>query len=110
VAIPAADADLLGSRLAGLPRYHLVAEIVSPSSRNHDRKVKWLGYAKAGIPFYLLIDRFVRPLTVTLYSQPTSMGYARACSVPGEPGGSTLFIPAPFELLLNTATLPERKR
>ena len=84
----------------------LVSEIVSRSSKRADREVKWLSYAKAGVPLYLLVDRFVEPVTITLFSQPGSDGYATADAVPAGPGGGKLSIPAPFDITLDTATMP----
>jgi len=106
------DHNLLDEETEDVPAEHalLVAEIISKSSKAYDRKVKWLNYAQAGVPFYLLIDRFARPLTVTLYSEPTSLGYSKADAVPREPDGGHIFLPAPFGLQLDTATMPGRKR
>ena len=85
----------------------LVAEICSRSSLRADREVKPLSCAKAGIPFYLLVDRFAQPMSLTLMSQPSENGYVRAERVTAGPGGGKLDIPAPFEITIDAATLPE---
>jgi Uma2 family endonuclease len=84
----------------------LVSEVVSPSSKRADREVKPLSYAKAGIPFYLLVDRFVEPATITLFSEPSEGGYAKAEAVPAGPDGGKLWVPDPFSITLDAATLP----
>lgn len=107
------EPDLLVLRDAGaLPRLEstrpldrvlLVAEVVSASSIRDDREVKLLACARAGVPLYLLIDRFTDPLTVTVQSGPGEDGYARTdVAVHGE----KLRIPAPFDLTLDTSSLP----
>ena len=85
----------------------LVAESCSRSSLRADREVKPLSCAKAGIPFYLLVDRFTQPLSLTLMSEPGESGYVRAVRVTTGPGGGKLDIPAPFEITLDAAKLPE---
>jgi len=81
----------------------LVAEVISRSSIREDREVKPLGCALAGVPLYVLVDRFTRPVTVSLSSIPGAGGYTAVNSVPV---GEKLHIPAPFDLTLDTATLP----
>jgi Uma2 family endonuclease len=81
----------------------LVAEVASPSSVREDREVKPERCALAGIPFYLLIDRLVTPMTLTLFSEPSDKGYAKTDVV--QIGGK-LYIPEPFDLTLDTTTLP----
>lgn len=81
----------------------LVAEVVSPSSVRDDREVKPLACARAGVPFYLLVDRFTDPLTVTLRREPRAGGYAKADVVVH---GEKLRIPVPFDVVLDTSSLP----
>lgn len=81
----------------------LVAEVVSASSIRDDREVKPLACAQAGVPFYLLVDRFTDPLTVTLRRDPRADGYAKADVVVH---GEKLRVPAPFDVTLDTSSLP----
>jgi Uma2 family endonuclease len=81
----------------------LVAEVVSPSSIRDDCEVKPRSCALAGIPFYLLVDRLATPPAITLFSEPGADGYAKADSVPF---GDKLYLPEPFDLTLDTGTLP----
>jgi Uma2 family endonuclease len=99
------DADKLPDLENVMPVEHvlLVAEVVSPSGIRDDREVKPRSCALAGIPYYLLIDRLVRPLTVTLFSEPGEDGYRRTVAVHV---GGELTLPEPFELTLDTGTLP----
>jgi Uma2 family endonuclease len=85
----------------------LVAEICSRSSLRADREVKPLSCAKAGIPFYLLVDRFTQPMSLTLMSEPSETGYGRAVRVTAGPSGGKLDIPAPFEMTIDAAKVPE---
>jgi hypothetical protein len=52
------------------------------------------------------VDRFTQPITITLLSGPTENGYTTTDTVPAGPGGGKLRIPAPFEITLDTSTLP----
>jgi hypothetical protein len=45
-------------------------------------------------------------MTITLFSQPDSNGYAMADVVPAGPGGGKLHIPAPFDVTLDAAAMP----
>jgi hypothetical protein len=55
------------------------------------------------VHLYLLIDRFTEPFSVTLLSQPREDGYAKADTfIVGE----KLRLPAPFDLTIDTSTLP----
>jgi Uma2 family endonuclease len=85
----------------------LVSEIVSPSSVRDDREVKPARCARAGIPFYLLVDRLTDPMSITLFSDPGDEGYRKTTSVQAGTDGTSLSIPAPVEVTLDTATLPE---
>lgn len=82
----------------------LVVEITSQGNANHDRVVKLQGHATAGVPFYLLIDRWHagRP-TVTLYGEPEN-GLYRVLDV--VEFGREIHLPAPFDLILDTAEFP----
>jgi Uma2 family endonuclease len=81
----------------------LAAEVISASSIERDRKVKPQACALAGIPLYLLVDRFTKPVTISLYSEPGKDGYADVTTVTA---GEKLRLPAPFNLTLDTSSLP----
>jgi Uma2 family endonuclease len=85
----------------------LVAEVISRSSIRDDREVKPRSCGLAGVPLYLLIDRFSTPMTVSLFSEPGEKGYARLETVNV---GEKLRIPAPFDVMLDTASLPSPRR
>ena len=84
----------------------LATEVTSRDSKRVDREVKPNACAKAGIPDDLLVDRFTKPVSVTPLSVPGENGYAKAETVPAGPGGGKLHIPEPFEVTLDTSTLP----
>ena len=65
--------------------------------------VKPRACALAGIPLYLLVDRFTKPVTVSLYSEPGEDGYGEVTTVTA---GEKLHLPAPFNLTLDTSSLP----
>lgn len=79
----------------------LIAEVTSESNGDTDRIVKRKRYAEYGAPLYLLIDRQER--SITLYSEPGKLGYTRADGP--HPYGTTLRLPAPFNLDVDTADL-----
>jgi Uma2 family endonuclease len=82
----------------------LVVEITSPSTAARDRADKKSAYALGGIPLYLLTDRYDNAgPTVTLFSDPAGDDYQHAVSAPF---GDTITIPAPFDVVLETATFP----
>jgi Uma2 family endonuclease len=81
----------------------LVAEVISQSSIREDREAKPRACALAGVPFYVLVDRFTDPMTVSLFSTPGRNGYATVSTV--QVGGK-LQVPAPFDVTLDTTTLP----
>jgi Uma2 family endonuclease len=89
--------------LRPLDRVLLAAEVVSPSSIRRDREVKPRACALAGIPLYLLVDRFTKPVTISLHSEPGASRYARVKTVTA---GDKLRLPAPFDLTLDTSSLP----
>lgn len=76
----------------------LVVEVTSESNGDTDRTAKRRRYAEYGAPLYLLIDRQER--TCTLFSEPGRLGYT-AVSGP-HPFGTSLRLPAPFDLTLDT--------
>ncbi|MCT2594465.1 Uma2 family endonuclease [Streptomyces sp. N2-109] len=83
----------------------LVVEITSPSNANHDRISKAHGYARAGVPLYLLLDPWhTGKPTATLFGEPEGGTYRVLQSV--EYGG-VLTLPEPFELKIDTGTLPD---
>jgi len=86
-----------------LDRVLLVAEVISASGIRIDREVKPRACALAGIPGYLLVDRFTKPLTVSLHSEPGANGYTKVQTVTA---GEKLRILAPFDLTLDTSSLP----
>jgi len=90
-----------------LDRVLLVAEIATHSSIREDREIKPLACALAGVPHYLVIDRFTTPMTVSLFSAPGDGGYARIETVCV---GRKLRLPEPFDVTLDTASLPSRRR
>jgi Uma2 family endonuclease len=100
-----ADADDLPDLESQRPLDHvlLVAEVISRSSIRTDREVKPHACALAGVPFYLLVDRFAKPVTVSLFSIPGPGGYTEVHAVPV---GGKLSIPEPFDITLDTTTLP----
>jgi Uma2 family endonuclease len=81
----------------------LVAEVISRSSIRDDRQVKPHACALAGVPLYLLADRFTKPITISLFSEPGESGYTKIETVNV---GQKLSIPAPFDIALDTSTLP----
>lgn len=86
-----------------LDRVLLAAEVISPSTVRHDREVKPRICAQAGIPLYLLVDRFTKPVTISLCSEPGEDGYAKVETVTA---GAKLQVPEPFNLVLDTSSLP----
>jgi Uma2 family endonuclease len=86
-----------------LDRVLLAAEVISPSSIQRDREVKPRACALAGIPLYLLVDRFTKPVTISLHSKPGKDGYTEVTTVIA---GEKLRLPAPFDLALDTSSLP----
>jgi Uma2 family endonuclease len=97
------DVPVLES-LRPLDHVLLVAEVISRSSIREDREVKPRACALAGIPFYVLVDRFTSPVTVSLFSGPSTTGYGTVSTVPA---GQKLHIPAPFDITLDTSSLPQ---
>lgn len=99
------DLDRFSNLESLLPLDHvlLVAEVVSRSSIREDRQVKPRACALAGIPLYVLVDRFTSPLTVSVLASPGPDGYATGSTVKA---GETLRLPPPFDVSLDTATLP----
>ncbi|MBA3415707.1 MAG: Uma2 family endonuclease [Chloroflexia bacterium] len=79
VVLAADGATLVRPRIEGVPT--LVVEIVSPSSRVHDRQRKRALYADVGVPEYLLVEPLSR--SVTSLSEPSGGDY-RAETVSNE--------------------------
>ena len=86
-----------------LDRVLLAGEVTSSTSIHRDREVKPRACALAGIPLYLLVDRFTKPLTISLRSEPGQDGYDKVATVIA---GEKLPLPAPFDLTLDTSSLP----
>lgn len=89
--------------LRPVERVLLAAEVISASSVRADREVKPRACALAGIPAYLLVDRFTKPVTISLHTGPGPNGYAKVKTVTV---GEKLRVPAPFDLTLDTSSLP----
>ncbi|MFD4971843.1 Uma2 family endonuclease [Streptomyces sp. NPDC058424] len=82
----------------------LVVEVTSKSNARHDRISKPAAYATAGIPLYLLVDRWAPDgPTATLYGEPKGDVYRPLSSVKF---GEALKLPAPFDLVIDTAAFP----
>jgi Uma2 family endonuclease len=77
----------------------LVGEVVSRSSRVHDKVFKRTLYAEAGVPFYLLIDPSGRTVDATLYKLVDGEYQENARSLNGK---LTVDKPFPVELDLQT--------
>lgn len=81
-------------------RVALVAEVVSPSTRSHDRFRKPALYAQAGIPSYLRVE--LDPLHVVAYRldpEGVYTEYARAAA------GETVHLEVPFPVSFDPAAL-----
>lgn len=89
--------------LRPLDRVLLTAEVIAASSIRRDREVKPAACALAGIPLYLLVDRFPKSVTISLHSEPGKDGYAKVTTVIA---GEKLRLPAPFDVTLDTSSLP----
>ncbi|MFJ8762924.1 Uma2 family endonuclease [Streptomyces cyaneofuscatus] len=79
----------------------LIVEVTSESNAETDRVVKRRRYAEYGAPLYLLVDRMEGSLT--LFSEPGRLGYTRVDGP--HPYGTTVHLPAPFDIDLDTAGL-----
>ncbi|MEV7296821.1 Uma2 family endonuclease [Streptomyces microflavus] len=79
----------------------LIVEVTSESNAETDRVVKRRRYAEYGAPLYLLVDRMEGSLT--LFSEPGRLGYTRVDGP--HPFGTTVHLPAPFDIDLETAGL-----
>lgn len=82
----------------------LAVEVVSRSSRRDDYEVKRAGCALSEIPLYLIIDPHVG--MITLFAGPSPRGYLRSSAIPI---GDKLDLPEPFEITLDTATMPAKR-
>ncbi|MFW5416050.1 Uma2 family endonuclease [Nocardiopsis sp. CNT-189] len=83
----------------------LTAEVVSPSSREQDRKHKLRGYALSGVPLYLLVDHWApEGPSVTLFEEPEDGVYRRRVTVPF---GESLHLPEPFNAEFDTSQFTE---
>lgn len=98
------SATLVRRRIDGVPT--LVGEIVSPSSRVHDRQRKRALYADAGVPEYLLFEPLSR--SVTSLSEPSAGDYRteaifnegelfRPTTIPGIEVAVADLFPPPFQ-------------
>ncbi|MFB7246768.1 restriction endonuclease [Streptomyces populi] len=83
----------------------LVVEVTSKTNARTDRVSKPAAYAAAGIPFYLLVDRWAPGgPTMTLFGEPKGDVYRLLSAVKF---GESLKLPAPFDLVIDTAEFPE---
>ncbi|MEU4874849.1 Uma2 family endonuclease [Streptomyces sp. NPDC021608] len=82
----------------------LVVEVTSKSNARHDRISKPAAYASAGIPFYLLVDRWApEGASATLYGEPKGDVYRLLSTAKF---GEALKLPAPFDVVVDTAEFP----
>ncbi|MFJ6720884.1 Uma2 family endonuclease [Streptomyces sp. NPDC091259] len=79
----------------------LIVEVTSESNAETDRVIKRKRYAEYGAPLYLLVDRLDK--TVTLFSEPGRLGYAKVDGP--HPFGTAVRLPEPFDLDLDTGEL-----
>ncbi|MFF2012371.1 Uma2 family endonuclease [Streptomyces sp. NPDC058195] len=89
--------DLARGRRTPPPPDTLVVEVTSESNTETDRVVESRRYAEYGAPPYLLVDRVEG--SITLYSEPGRLGYARLDGP--HPFGTAMYLPAPLELGLD---------
>jgi hypothetical protein len=82
----------------------MAVEITSPDrdTNQRDRIDKPGGYAEADIPVYLLIDRDNH--TVVVHSEPKDGRYQQS---PSYPWGSTIQLPSPVDITLDTEELKD---
>jgi len=83
----------------------LMAVEITSHDRDTDRRDridKPIGYAAADIPIYLLVDRDNN--TVTVFSEPKDGRYQQS---PSYPWGSTVELPSPIDITLNTEELKD---
>ena len=83
--------------MIGVEHLVLAVEIVSPTSRTHDRVTKRQLYAEAGVPHYVVIDSTAHPPTALAYrlEQGEYREESRA------EGGVPLRLAAPFPVTLD---------
>ncbi|MFJ5785623.1 Uma2 family endonuclease [Streptomyces hydrogenans] len=79
----------------------LIVEVTSESNGDTDRVVKRERYAEYNAPLYLVVDR--QGQSVTLFSEPGTLGYTRVDGP--HPFGTVLTLPEPFGLDLDTSDL-----
>ncbi|MEV6353054.1 Uma2 family endonuclease [Streptomyces hydrogenans] len=79
----------------------LIVEVTSESNGDTDRVVKRKRYAEYNAPLYLVVDR--QEQSVTLFSEPGTLGYTRVDGP--HPFGTVLALPEPFSLDLDTSEL-----
>lgn len=80
----------------------LVAEVVSPRSRQEDLDYKAKMYTLGEVPQYLVIDAVAGVSTATLFTDATDHGYDTSVRIPL---GKPLTLPEPFGITLDTARL-----
>ncbi|MGW9497953.1 Uma2 family endonuclease [Streptomyces prasinus] len=83
----------------------LVVEVTSAYNARRDRIDKLAAYAIADVPLYLLADRWAPDgPTVTLFGEPRGDVYRPLDSVKF---GDPIKLPAPFDLVIDTAEFPD---
>ncbi|WP_084957690.1 Uma2 family endonuclease [Thermoactinospora rubra] len=94
------DCPLWGEREFISSGLILVAEVVSPGSKDYDRNEKPGMYADGGVPIYLLIDPLDAPPSVTVYSDLIDGAYKTVTKVEM---GMPLRLPKPVDFELDTS-------
>jgi Uma2 family endonuclease len=67
--------DWEAKNFAGVP--DLVVEVLSPSTRSRDRRIKLRAYEEAGVPEYWLVDPALRSIVV--YGREAGSGFVERC-------------------------------
>ncbi|MFF0385338.1 Uma2 family endonuclease [Streptomyces sp. NPDC004286] len=96
-AAPSRVYETVSNRLDG-EALSFVAELTSASTRDDDLTDKVEVYGRAGIPVYLILD--MQEERATVLWTPSVKGYESRCT---QPFGEKLYIPEPFDCLLDTS-------
>ncbi|MFF8650087.1 Uma2 family endonuclease [Streptomyces griseoluteus] len=89
--------ETVSNRLDG-EALSFVAELTSASTRDDDLTDKVEVYGRAGVPVYLILD--MQEERATVLWTPSAKGYESRCT---QPFGEKLYIPEPFDCLLDTS-------
>lgn len=66
--------NIIGPKnIGGAP--DLVVEVLSPSTADHDQRIKYAAYARHGVPHYWIVDPDAR--TLTEFTEPAGTAYVR---------------------------------